>query len=102
MDINNLTPTQRKRLKCLTKLKRKAIIKPRNKRVKPETVWKVKQLLAEGYAKYYIARKLRVGHQTIQGIDDGEFNHYPYIIPIDLFGEDMEGGCRLGDARTQH
>ena len=95
MELKNLTKKQRKRLKRLTKLKRKAIIKPRNKRVEPTTVWKVKQLSAEGYSKHYIARRLRVGHQTIQGISDGEFNHYPYIIPIDLFGDDMEGGCRL-------
>lgn len=90
MDTENLTPEQRNMLKCLTKLKRKATTQQGVKRIKPETVWKVKQLLGEGYAKYYIGRRLRVGHQTIQGIIDGEFNHYPYITPIDLFGDDME------------
>ncbi|MCK5611946.1 hypothetical protein KAR91_59300, partial [Candidatus Pacearchaeota archaeon] len=66
---------------------------------------KVKQLLAEGYSKRYITRRLRVGHQTVQGIIDGEFNRYPYITPIDLFGDDMEEDeYRLaGDCRTpQH
>lgn len=103
MDIENLTLEQQGRRDRLQTMKRKIPTKPAPKRVKVETVWKVKHMLAEGNSKGQISRKLNVCNKTIQRIEGGEYDHYPYITRIELFGDDMEvDECRLGgDARTR-
>jgi len=99
--MEEYTPQQKTRLDLLKKIQLKANTTQKHKRVNVKKVWKIKQLLSEGHSKYFISKQVGVSHETINKIQNGEFDHYPYITRIDLFEHDFEGDCRLGtDART--